>query len=160
MLHFIVDGYNLINKIDSLKKTSLKAKREALLRLLADYKVKLSSRNKITVVFDGKSEVVHPAIKNPHLNIIFSKDQDADSLIKAMIDGSENSKSLVIVTNDRDIIYFAKARNVKHKNTEDFLAQIRRKINKSGQDDSFKLDFKQAYKINEELREIWFKKFP
>ena len=158
MLHFIVDGYNLINKIEKLNKLSLKGKRDAFLSLLADYKARISLRNKITVVFDGKREVFHPAVKNSYLDVIFSKGQDADSLIRTMIDEKVNSKSLVIVTDDNEILYYAKSRRIRHKSAKGFLEQINRKRNTSRQDEDFKIDFKQAYKINEELRKVWMKK--
>jgi len=159
MLHFIVDGYNLINKIPKLKNFSLQEKRNNLLHLLNNFKSKISPNNKITVVFDGKADIYSPPNLKLDLEIIFSKGQDADSLIKRMVDEKKRPGSSVVVTDDKAIINHIKSKGVKHKSTSWFLQTTRRKLEKPPEGDDSKLSLKQAYSVNEELKSFWLKKY-
>jgi len=159
MLHFIVDGYNLINKIPRLKKLSLQEERNHFLHFLNNFKSKISPNNKITVVFDGKADIYSPRNLKLDLEVLFSKGQDADSLIKRIVDEITRPGSFVVVTDDKAIINYIKSKGLKHKSTSWFLQTAKRKLEKPSEDDNFKLSLKQAYGINEELKSLWSKKY-
>lgn len=159
MLHFIVDGYNLTKKISRLLNLPLKEQRNYLLQLLEDFRSKISSRNKITVIFDGSTNVYSRINREPSIKVMFSQGEDADSLIKRIIDQAGNPKSLVVITDDRAIINYGKFRGLHHKSTSEFLSDIKKKTERPQPDDFVKLDFRQARKITEELKSIWKKKY-
>lgn len=159
MLHFIVDGYNLINKIPEFKNLLLGSKRKRLVSLLEDFKYEISARNKITVVFDGKKDIYYRPTTDSKISVLFSKDEDADSLIKKMTDKAEHSNSLVIVTDDRALAKYVKSCGARHKSTHSFLEEIAKKKNRPLQDYNFKVGFKDAYKISKELQDLWNEKY-
>jgi len=160
MLHFIVDGYNLTKKISKLQNLPLKEQRNHLLRLLEDYRSKISSRNKITVIFDGSTNVYSQVNRESGIKVLFSQGEDADSLIKRMVDEAKKPRSLVVVTDDKAISSYGKFRGLNHKSTSEFLSDIKKKTGILQPDnDNVKLDFKQACRITEELKSIWKKKY-
>lgn len=158
MLHFIVDGYNLINKIPEFSNLLLIRQRKRLVSLLEDFKYKISSRNKITVVFDGKKEVYSKSSQETKIGVLFSKDEDADSLIKKMTDKAKYPNSLIVVTDDKELTAYIKSNGARHKSTQEFLGDIAKKETKPA-NDNFKVGFKDAYKINKELQDLWNEKY-
>ncbi len=108
--HYIIDGYNLIHAIPSLKKT-LAHDGETARELLIHSIAQLTHRKKFrcTIVFDGTS----PQNSTKHSNhapvhVIFSSPRNADANIKQIIEHSKNRSLLVIVSSDREILNFAK----------------------------------------------------
>lgn len=110
MQHFIIDGYNLIHAIPSLKKTlthDAQSARELLIHSVAQ----LTHRRKFrcTIVFDGSSPA-NTSKQSPHapVHVVYSFPQSADAKIKQMIEQSKNRSSLVIISSDREILNFAR----------------------------------------------------
>lgn len=110
MHHFIIDGYNLIHAIPSLKKTlahDASSARELLIHAVAQ----LTHRRKFrcTVVFDGSSSD-NSTKQSPHapIHVVYAFPQTADSKIKQMIEQSKNRSLLVIISSDREILNFAR----------------------------------------------------
>ena len=108
--HYIVDGYNLIHAIPTLKKLlehdGFQA-REQLVFLVSRLTFKRKFR--CTIVFDGvKPHEPHPSPTHSPVHIVFSSPLSADAKIKSMIDLSKNRTLLVIVSSDREILDYAK----------------------------------------------------
>ncbi len=109
--HYIVDGYNVIHAIPTLKKLLAHdgfQAREQFVFLVS----RLTFRRKFrcTIVFDGaKPQEPHPSQSHSPLHIIFSSPLSADAKIKLMIDASKNRSLLVIISSDREILDYAKA---------------------------------------------------
>lgn len=108
--HFIIDGYNVIHAIPSLRKTlahDAQSAREMLIHSVAQ----LTHRRKFrcTIVFDGSSPI-DSSKQSPHapVHVIYSFPQIADAKIKQMIEQSKNRSQLVIISSDREILNFAK----------------------------------------------------
>lgn len=124
MNKIIIDGYNLIHRVPELAKileVSLEQARDELIRLIKRYL--LSKQVEIIVVFDGNHSQI--GIENAHqtrkLKIVFSKYPfKADPMIKNLIGNESNKKSLTIVTDDSDIIQFAKANKTRVSASADF----------------------------------------
>lgn len=166
-LHFILDGYNVIKQTPVLADKKLEEGRNALLRLIENQKPQGSSNNKVTVVFDGQSGFVEDQRKS-FANVIFTCNETADEKIKHLVSGQKNRKSLVVVTNDRDVRYYVRSLGAKILKVEEFLAKVRvvskektqhmkRRVNlvsKSKREVPKTLEFK----INAELQKIWLKK--
>jgi predicted RNA-binding protein with PIN domain len=108
--HFIIDGYNVIHTIPSLKKTlahDAHTARELLIHAVA----RLTHQRKFrcTIVFDGAAPGTS-SNQSPHapIHVLYSHPQNADAKIKQMIEQSKNRSLLVIVSSDREILDFAK----------------------------------------------------
>jgi len=108
--HYIIDGYNLIHAIPSLKKT-LAHNGETARELLIHSISQLTHRKKFrcTIVFDGVIPSNSPK-QSAHapVHVIFSSPINADTKIKQMIEHSKNRSLLVIISSDREILNFAK----------------------------------------------------
>lgn len=120
MLHYIIDGNNLIGKLNFLKnlpdKQSAREKIALLLeRFFAGRKVKVSLH------FDGFE---NESIKVSGIKLKYSLNRTADELIKKEIENLKNTKSTIVVSSDSDIISFAKACGCKILKSEEFYNQI------------------------------------
>lgn len=158
MLHFIVDGYNLINKIPATNRLKLEDKRKHLIDVLADMKKKMSPRNKITVIFDGDDSIFSPGQTRHEIKVRFSRNEDADSLIKRTVSENKNPKVLVVVTDDNDIRSYVRREKVKLQSTEYFLRWVDKKNRSYSKRDS-KVKPNDVYNINKELKDKWRKKY-
>ncbi len=110
MQHFIIDGYNVIHAIPSLKKTLAhngETARELLIHSVAQFTHKKKFR--CTIVFDGTApnNTVKQSTHAP-VHVLFSFPHSADAKIKQMIEQSKIRSSLVIISSDREIMNFAK----------------------------------------------------
>ncbi len=103
---------------------SLERSREELIRLLKSYL--LNKKVEITLVFDGN----HPPfpVGSPSerwLRVIFSNYPfKADPVIKRLIEKEKKKRSLTIVSDDADIIKFAKTQGVGVLSTEGFYNRL------------------------------------
>lgn len=116
-----------------------------------------SPKNKVILVFDGYPGPEEDAGLNTDaaVDVIFSKNMTADERIREMIEHAVNKKNIVVVSDDKEIRFFAKAYGAKPLCVEDFIAD--RKKSRKKEEDSWdaKLGFTQMHKINEEFRRIW-----
>ena len=106
MEHYIIDGNNLIGKVESLYKLQKKNKqlsREKTAFLIDNYFIQKNRKG--TLHFDGFENV---PIKVNKLRIIYSGKATADEKIKEEIEKSTNRSSLIIISSDHNIIEFAK----------------------------------------------------
>jgi predicted RNA-binding protein with PIN domain len=106
--HYIVDGYNLIHAIPSLKKLlahdAFQA-REQLAYLIS--RLTFKKKFRCTIVFDGVKPPAPPPTHSP-VHIVFSSPHTADARIKSMIEQSKNRSQLVVISSDREILNFAR----------------------------------------------------
>ena len=111
-LHIIIDGYNLIYQSEAfspLNASDIETARDALVTALAAYK-RLKA-HKITVVFDGRSELngFSKKYQRKGIHIRFSSNREtADHVIKRMT-AREREKALV-VSSDREIVTYAESK--------------------------------------------------
>ncbi|HTR82814.1 MAG TPA: NYN domain-containing protein [Bacteroidota bacterium] len=109
--HYIIDGYNLMHAIPSLKKLLAHdgfQAREQLVDLVA----RMTFRRKIrcTVVYDGvKPHDQRTSQTHSPVHVMYASPLSADAKIKSMIEQSKNRTLLVIISSDREITDFAKA---------------------------------------------------
>lgn len=118
--HLIVDGYNIINNWDFLKKAksvSLDYARQRLLRLLQNYSDYTGT--KVSVVFDGSRKALRDKVQDVrleqgarrqktgpkglyHIEIIFTgPGHTADEMIERLVYQSPNKSSAIVATDDR-----------------------------------------------------------
>jgi predicted RNA-binding protein with PIN domain len=119
LLLYLIDGYNLLYSSfrEWIEKFGLENARQFLINFLRSYK------RKFIIVFDGREE--YP---NYHMeNVIFTKGKSADEYIKNFLKNYKNKDEIIVVSNDKSIINYAKMLKVKTISTKQFLNERKNK---------------------------------
>lgn len=142
----------------ALGELSLEAQRESLIRFLEIRRPQGSSRNDVTVVFDGREDVFGGGLPGP-VRVIFSKTGTADHVICRIVE-ERPKENWVVVTDDREIQFAVKAAGARIMKVAAFLEKGKGPAPKSGKPASPKngLNTRQQMKINDELKNIWLNK--
>ena len=153
-LRYVIDGYNVINH-SKLRDKIGKAQdcRLALLELIRLDKLCGSPRNEVVVVFDGWPPPSTLNYAYPNFKVIFSKDICADRRIKDILEASGGLKNTVVVSNDKEIVFYARSCRAKTENVEEFLSRSASLTAKPL--GAAPLTYAQIRDINEELRKRW-----
>ncbi len=136
MLHYIIDGNNLIGKIkhfSNIQKKDKQAVREKLALFVDRYFI--SKKAKVTLHFDGFENL---PIKTQRIKIIYSENKTADQKIKNQIEDSKSPKQIVVVSSDNNIKEFARVCSAKIITSEDFAAEIQKEKNGNEEADRIK----------------------
>lgn len=165
-LHYILDGYNIIKCVDSMADCSLEQGRNALLRMINCERPQGSSRNSVTVVFDGRDDVWGPQ-SGGIAKVVFTSGQSADDYIKAVVESLSDRANTVVVSNDKEITCYVRKLGAKIIGVEKFMSFMHsdggcdvqrrgraRKIQKTRK----VIDNAVALKINKEFEKIWLDK--
>ena len=153
-LCYVIDGYNLMHKIPELEGLSLQQARENLLEIIKLNN--LCGKNKVTVVFDGRHDVVAPP-HNTDFIVLFSEGESADNLIIRLVSKMDNPKSVRVVTDDKAIGTKIRNLNAKHVSTAGFLKKMKAARPKT----SYKkhhLDDEELDVITREFKKKWIDK--
>jgi predicted RNA-binding protein with PIN domain len=124
MKHYIIDGNNLIGKINYLHKMQQKDKqhsREKLALMIDNYFHE--KKVKVTIHFDGFENL---PIKPNNSKIVYSDSKSADEKIKKQIEITKNRKNLIVTTSDNNIQEFARVCSCLVMKSEEFLRMIER----------------------------------
>ena len=154
-MKYIIDGYNVIHQIEKLRGKRLRSQREGLIRLLETAQAQHRRLKDVTVVFDGKTEVLAPRIHST-VKIMFTSGKSADEKIKEIVESSNHARDIGVVSDDREIKFFAGRVRAKKISVREFLKMVSRAPVEKNH--SFKLDAAEAEKINRELESIWLNK--
>lgn len=156
-LHFIIDGYNLIRHRSFNFPSRIHDPRFALIQFLRVDKPCGSSKNKVTIVFDGYSGDF--SLRDLEFEVIFSCEDSADARIKKILENSPLVKSSVVVSDDRQVRDFARLCGAVSLGIDEFINPPQKKASSRKEDPSkAALSYSQAHKINEELKKLWLKK--
>lgn len=157
-LHYILDGYNIINKISYLKNKKLGEARTALIEFIGIYRPHGSPRNQITLVFDGSNEVSYEFKCVHDVQVVFTKNESADDFIKTYVDNCKSVSSICIVTDDKDIRLYCRSSGTTLMDVSDFMKKgLKTKRKKSAGVTDFKISPGDSIKITEELKSVWLK---
>ncbi len=158
-LQYILDGYNIIKQIPPLKLKRLQSGREGLLNLIDIYRPQGSLKNKVTIVFDGQPEMFG-GMNSTVAKVVFSTDGSADDQIRKIVSASTYKKSMIVVTDDRELQFSVRALGAKILKVADFLAQAKpTSIDKNPErEDEKNISKTLEYKITDEFEKIWLKK--
>jgi len=159
-LQYIIDGYNIINHplFTQHAPKKIEDSRVRLLEFIRVNKFCASPKNKITVVFDGHSDLSSQILDKTDIDIIFSRRETADERIKKMVEKADNPKNVVVVSDDKEITFFAKSCGAKVLNIQEFINRGKKLINLQRPEPlKPELSYTQIHKINQELRRIWLK---
>lgn len=87
--------------------------------------------------------------------VIFSRVESADERIKKLLELIRSPGNVVVVSDDKEIKFFAKAYGAKSQSVEDFLSfQDKERSIRLGAAEP-DITYTQKHKINEELKKIW-----
>jgi predicted RNA-binding protein with PIN domain len=159
-VHYIVDGYNVINSDDMFVSNTLKDRRNRLIKFISEFIQHGSLKNSISVVFDSKSKNLCESSSYSKtcmydIEVIFSDGiLSADDIIVEIVDMSENPYNITVVTNDKGLIRRISASGAKHERVEIFLSK-RIKHGKAQTIREIDVDVKNE--INKELEKLWLK---
>lgn len=119
MRHFIIDGNNLIGKMQALKSKDKISERENLAFILERYFSK--KKIKVSLHFDG-----HPnlPIKVTGIKIFYSGGRTADEMIKQEIERSSSRKNTTLISSDNNLREFARVCSCSVVSSEEFVREI------------------------------------
>ena len=149
MLVYIIDGFNLIYRVTSLKNSS--APHWALINYIRENKSTGSGNNKTIIVFDGKPNL-EAIQQRGRFEIFFSGESTADSLIKKRLSRMKNKKEVVVVSDDREVRDDAKAQGARICRIADFI-----KVKEKQKEREKEISPALAREITEEMKKIWLK---
>ncbi|MBN1823797.1 MAG: NYN domain-containing protein [Endomicrobiales bacterium] len=138
MLHYVVDGYNVIKSSSNplFEKGVLRQRREKLLDLIAEQKPQGSPNNAVTVVFDGPAKVpfmdsIPDRESYRGISVVFGAGKTADKRICDIAQKREKNSQTVVVTSDRGIRRLLAGKGIKFVAAEDFLRKLFAPVTKS-----------------------------
>ena len=109
------------------------------------------------MVFDGHADLASQGLNRTKINVIFSRNQTADERIRKIIEAAENPKNMVVVSDDKEIKFFARAYGSKSLSIVEFINYKKGLPKRENDLSESKLSYSQMHKINQELRKIWLK---
>lgn len=167
-LQYIIDGYNIINHpLFARLNKKTENKESALLSFIRINKICGKSRNKVLVVFDGYNDLLQKRFDKNDMDVIFSRKETADERIKNIVETAHNPKNIVVVSDDKEILFFAGQAGAQLLGAQDFLfrahsvrrleAGRQKKTGGKSEDPEPKISYSAMHKINQELRKVWLK---
>lgn len=122
MKSYLIDGNNLMGKINNIKKIQGKDKqlaRERLVMLIEKY---FNKRNvKVYLHFDG---FPNTPLSLSNGKIIYSENYKADKKIKEQIEITKNRKNLIVISSDHEIQDFARVCSCDVLSSEGFAKEL------------------------------------
>ena len=146
MLVYIIDGFNLIHKVPSLKASSFPQR--ALIDYISQNHLTGSRNNQVIIVFDGN---MPDGVKRREagFEIMFSGQASADDLITTKVSSLKPKSEVVVVSDDRQIKDFIKRQGARSCGVLDFIKKKQKpKSREKDKDISYSLQ----YEITQELR--------
>lgn len=129
-----------------------------LVREIEKYRPHGSSRNLVTLIFDGRPGRAQP-IQSSVVSVKFSYDMTADDQIKNAVDSAKNAKNFIIITDDREIQYSVRANGAKVMPVKEFLSKLNSGSSGTKRAPSSRgISKGRVDEINAELEQIWIKK--
>jgi predicted RNA-binding protein with PIN domain len=156
-LRYIIDGYNILKHRAFSGRLRGHELGRPLLRYIEENHLTGSGKNTVCIVFDKYPSAKNPMTPDYGTRIVFSGDESADERIKRMVEDSSNPKTVVVVTDDRQIQWYVRSAGAVVMGVEEFLANAPKKHPSQGKDSDLKLSAEAENLINREFRDIWLK---
>lgn len=150
-LHYIVDGYNALHTSQKWADVPRERQREQFLTYLDKSGIAGSERNRLTIVLDGYAAKLKNMMFH-RLQLVFSGDHDADTVIKNFVAEMVNPREAVVVTNDRAIQSAVRGMGARVMSCEEFF-QLKKP--KKGTLRRNTLDPASVESVNRELKRLW-----
>ncbi len=127
---YLIDGNNLIGHISPEHLRDPISKHSLISSLLIFQRFK---KTKITLVFDGPPDpdLINKNLRKKTFSVLFPDiDENADLVIKRMIEEQTDLRRFYVVSSDREIRTFAKAKGAKSLNCDEFSKLLRSVLKK------------------------------
>ncbi len=127
---YLIDGNNYIGYSSSFNLRDPRSKYELVSKLLVFQKLK---KTRVLLVFDGKPDLnlVNERFQEKKFSIFFPlSGQNADAVIKEIISRQTDFRKFVVVSSDREIKSFAKAKGASILNANDFDRELKTALKK------------------------------
>jgi predicted RNA-binding protein with PIN domain len=125
--HYIIDGNNLIGRdklLNQLQKKNKQQSREKLAFMLSRYfSMKKVSAN---LHYDGHEREV---INASGIKIIYSGNYSADDKIKNEIEKSKDSRNIILITSDTNLMNFGRVCACQVIKSEEFIGHLKQSSN-------------------------------
>ncbi|MDR0977805.1 MAG: NYN domain-containing protein [Endomicrobium sp.] len=161
-MHYLIDGYNVINSNDKFYASTLNDRRKKLIDFIQLCRPHGSINNHATVVFDFKLKYPcglsgYEKFHVGDIEIIFSNGiLSADDIIVELVDESQNPYEITVITNDKGLCRRISASGARHKNVEVFLDKGFNRKNTKKIKECF--DANEDNVITDEFAKLWLKK--
>src|SRR4030066_2126983 len=123
MVHVLIDGYNLMAKMDGLRG-NLEAQRERLLQALSQYRAQ--KYHEVIVVFDGEKGgwCTESHERTMGIIIVCSRlGEKADDVIKKMV--RDDDVEYTVITSDKEVASYAETFGHTAIPSENFIPKLR-----------------------------------
>ena len=158
-LQYIIDGYNIIkHPLFRHPHKNIEDPGISLLTFISLKKLTGSPKNKTTIVFDGYPKTGATDCHDSNISLLFSRKISADEKIKNLVEESASRKTIVVVSDDREIKFMVESLGARSMGVEEFIETKERSRKSQSKDfETVELTYSQKHKINQELRKIWLK---
>ena len=122
MANILIDGYNLMAKMDGLGG-NLEANRERFLLKLSQYRTQ--KNHNMIVVFDGEKGgwITESHERTMGINIVFSRlGEKADDIIKRMV--KDHDVEYTVITSDKEVASYAESAGHTAIPSEEFIFKL------------------------------------
>lgn len=160
-LRYVVDGYNLIHHpLFSRAHHTTDNPAQALLQCIGAYHLTGSAKNPLVLVFDGYPPRSYQECVSAQ--VVFSLDESADEYIKRLIRSASTPRTLMVVSDDREIASCARAHRANSVSVDEFFAPLQKAKHagaraRQQEENDYTLGYAQIQKINQELKDKWLK---
>lgn len=160
-LIYVVDGYNAIKRSGAFGGKTLKDTRHAFLAYLENRRPQGSLRNRLIVVFDGSADIL--SCRHDHtFEIIFTRGETADDAIRKIAQETSVPKTLIVVTDDKELARGVRSRGARIMDTRQFLKEKKAwpgvPCRHPESDVVPELNIVEREAITQEMEAIWLKK--
>lgn len=160
-LQYVVDGYNVIRHPSFPPSQRVRDQKILLIEFIKTKRLCGSLKNKVIIVFDGYPDVGRLLDPGCGFEVRFSRESNADNVIKIMLEKELNPRNTLVVSDDREIKFFIRSLGAKPVSVEEFLKKSKGIGRGKGKDnnESIKVDlnYTQMHDINEELKKLWLR---
>lgn len=158
-LQYIIDAYNLINHpaFKPASKSALNIQ-HSLVEFIRLNKLTGSSNNSLIMVFDGYPPPAQDIPYGNNLLCMFSRSEEADVIIKKIVEDSVSPKNIVVVSDDKEVRLTSSFLHAQAWSVEKFIRVKKNNsllANSNPAGDDFKLSYSNIQKINAELKKKW-----
>ncbi|MFH1359645.1 MAG: NYN domain-containing protein [Candidatus Omnitrophota bacterium] len=114
----------MTKQIPACARGKLEGERKSLVRLIELTSPQGSPKNKVTIVFDGLSDMAY-AQEASSVKVVFSQGESGDEKIREIVQSTAHKKNMIVVSDDKELKFSVRALGAKVMSVKDFLAKIR-----------------------------------
>lgn len=153
-LRYILDGYNIMHHEAYRPTGRANDPKYGLIAFVRDRGFCGSAKNTALFVFDGFPSGFE--YDDGRFRAVFSGSATADDRIKQFVEKSDRA-NVVVVSDDRELIEFARIHRARAERVADFLAERVIPADPDSAASKAELTYEKRLRIDKEMRERWLK---